>query len=80
VTAPFEDTSTVYCSSLPASRAAHAIHYGPYSQLGRAHAALREWCVDRGLSITGVNWEVYGDWNDDPSLLRTDVYYLWADD
>ena len=76
VTAPFEDTATVYCSSLPAGRAAHAVHYGPYSELGGAHDAVLQWCEDRGLALTGVSWEIYGHWNDDPSLLRTDVYWL----
>jgi hypothetical protein len=23
-----------------------------------------------------VNWEVYGDWDDDPARRRTDVYFL----
>jgi hypothetical protein len=23
-----------------------------------------------------VNWEVYGDWDDDPPKRRTDVYFL----
>lgn len=79
VSAPFEDTSDVYCSSLPAGRAAHTIHRGPYSQLGKAHHAVQRWCADQGLTTTGVNWEVYGDWNDNPSLLRTDVYYSLTD-
>ncbi len=26
--------------------------------------------------ITLPYWEVYGDWDDDPSKLRTDVFYL----
>ena len=76
VTAPFQDTATVHCSSLPAGRAAHTIHYGPYSQLDRAHSAVQEWCENKGLSTTGVRWEVYGDWSEDQALLRTDVYYL----
>jgi hypothetical protein len=23
-----------------------------------------------------VSWEVYGDWEDDPAKLRTDIYFL----
>lgn len=79
VAAPFEGTATVSCSSLPAGRAAHTVHYGPYSQLGSAHDAVLRWCQDQGLVTTGVSWEVYGHWNDDPSLLRTDVYWLLAE-
>ena len=76
VTAPFEDTATVYCSSLPAGQAAHTVHYGPYSLSGGAHEAVIRWCKDRGLALTGINWEIYGHWKDDPALLRTDVYWL----
>jgi hypothetical protein len=25
-----------------------------------------------------LRWEVYGDWNDDPRLLRTEVCYLFG--
>jgi hypothetical protein len=25
---------------------------------------------------SGTNWEVYGDWDDDPARRRTDVYFL----
>jgi effector-binding domain-containing protein len=76
VTAPFEDTSSVFCSSSPAGRSAHTVHYGPYSQLGEAHRAVQKWCQGQGLITTGVSWEVYGHWNDDTSRLRTDVYHM----
>jgi hypothetical protein len=26
--------------------------------------------------LAGVDWEVYGDWNDDEAKLETHVYYL----
>jgi hypothetical protein len=29
--------------------------------------------------MTGVDWEIYGHWDDDPAKLRTDVFYLLAD-
>ncbi|MDB5328046.1 MAG: Bacterial transcription activator, effector binding domain, partial [Phycisphaerales bacterium] len=33
-----------------------------------------------GHAMAGPNWELYGhwdqSWNDDPSKIRTDVYYL----
>ena len=75
----FQGSDTVECSSLPAGRAAHAVHYGPYSQLGEAHRAVRDWCREHNLEIDGVNWEVYGHWHDVPPMLRTDVYYLLQD-
>src|SRR4029077_5605373 len=76
VTATFAETPTVHCSSLPAGQAAHIVHFGAYSQLRGAHRAVVEWCAEKGIVLAGPRWEVYGDWNEDPSLMRTDVYYL----
>ena len=61
-------------TSTPGGLAASTTHYGPYSTLSGAHTAVRRWCADRRRN-TGIAWEVYGDWNDDPSHLRTDVFY-----
>ena len=33
----------------------------------------------QALGLAGPNWEVYGHWHDDPSQLRTDVFYLLQD-
>ena len=76
VTAPFESTATVFCSSLPEGRAAHTVHRGPYSELKGAHEAVQRWSKDQGLALAGPCWEVYDDWNEDPARLQTDVYYL----
>ena len=38
--------------------------------------AVREWCAEQGHTLAGPNWEVYGDWTDNPAELRTDVFYL----
>jgi hypothetical protein len=35
-----------------------------------------QWCRHHGRQISMPYWEVYGDWEEDPSKLRTDVYYL----
>jgi hypothetical protein len=42
----------------------------------RADAALESWCRDNGRHPAGANWEVYGDWDEDPANVRTDVYML----
>ena len=44
--------------------------------MGAASAALEAWCTSAGRGPAGVNWEVYGDWDDDPARRRTDVYFL----
>ena len=62
--------------STPAGEAAATAHVGEYSEIGAAYAALAEWCAANGRDPAGVNWEVYGDWAEDPGERRTDVYML----
>ena len=79
---PFEEQGEVVRSTTPAGSAAFVTHYGPYGGLGNAHRAIREWCEANHLSLAGPNWEIYGhwqnEWNNDPSQIRTDVYYQLA--
>jgi effector-binding domain-containing protein len=76
VSQPFTGNERVFCSSTPAGTVATTVHRGPYNRLGEAHAAIHKWCADQGQTLAGPNWEVYGHWDDDPSKLRTDVFYL----
>jgi hypothetical protein len=41
-----------------------------------AYASLSRWCESHARRATGVSWEVYGDWEDDPRKRRTDLFYL----
>ena len=77
VTAAFAEdpTERIVCTATPAGTAAHATWLGPYNGLAKAHTAVRRWCERHGHAV-GVSWEHYGDWQDDPRKLRTDVYYL----
>ncbi|HKO89646.1 MAG TPA: GyrI-like domain-containing protein [Polyangiaceae bacterium] len=54
------------------------VHLGPYHKLGDASSALHEFCRTHDHPIAGPTWEEYGDWSDDPSQLRTDVFVLVA--
>jgi effector-binding domain-containing protein len=72
----FTDRGQVRHASTPAGEVAVATHYGEYSDLASAYAALELWCTDTGRRPAGVNWEVYGDWDEDPVKRRTDVYFL----
>jgi len=76
VVAPFEGEGRVVCSATPGGTVATAVHIGPYAKLGEAHSAVRNWCKDNGRTLAGPFWEIYGHWNDDPTKLRTDVFYL----
>jgi effector-binding domain-containing protein len=75
-----EEMGEVVASATPAGLVATTVHMGPYPQLVEAHRAIHEWCQQNGRTIAGPSWELYGHWEhawcDDPSLIRTDVYYL----
>jgi polyketide cyclase/dehydrase/lipid transport protein len=47
-----------------------------------AHDALRDWCKANHHQFAGPSWELYGhwqpEWNANPSLIRTDVFYQIA--
>lgn len=70
----------VNVTDTPGGEAAWIAHYGPYSTLGQAHDAIHEWAAQFERRLSGPFWEIYGhwidDWNNDPSLIRTDVFYL----
>jgi effector-binding domain-containing protein len=72
----FEERGAVQRITTPAGEAAVVAHYGDYSAMGGAYAALDQWCAANGRRLAGVNWEVYGDWDDDPARRRTDVHKL----
>jgi len=76
--APFNGAGAVEPVDLPTGDVATTTHWGDYSRLGDAHHAVIEWCRTNGRRPTGIRWEVYGHWTDDPAKLRTDVYYLLA--
>jgi len=76
---PFTEHGEVVLSATPAGAVASATHFGPYSGLGAAHNAVLQWCRANNHSLAGPNWEIYGhwqpEWNNDPSQIRTDIYY-----
>ena len=79
---PFAERDGVVRSFTPSGAVASATHFGSYRDLGAAHAAIRDWCRAHRRPLAGPSWELYGhwrnEWNDDPSPIRTDVFYLLA--
>ena len=71
----FAGSTEVVCSATPAGTVAITSHFGPYDQLRTAHEAVRKWCRQNGHQIVLPFWEVYGDWDENPARLRTDVVY-----
>ena len=72
----FVDTDDVRRSETPSGELAWASHYGDYSQMHGAYDAIEEWLQANQRTSAGVGWEVYGDWDEDPSKVRTDVCVL----
>jgi effector-binding domain-containing protein len=75
VSGDFAPTGRIAPSALPVGPAAHAVHRGPYSELGMTHDAVVSWCDANGRSRTGQRWEIYGDHHDDPSQLTTEIFW-----
>jgi effector-binding domain-containing protein len=74
----FEEAGEVKRSRTPEGDAAAVTHWGDYSAMQPAYAALDRWCQGSGRDSAGVSWEVYGHWAEDPSERRTDIYHLLA--
>ena len=76
---PIAPEGDVIASEIPGGRAATVAYFGAYDGLGEAHQAIHAYCSANGLKLGKFNWELYGDWSDDPKTLRTDVFYLVED-
>ena len=72
----FEAEGDVRCVMTPAGEVASTIHVGVYDGLRGAHDAIQGWIAASGRREGGWSWEIYGDWNDDPQKLETQVLYL----
>ena len=72
----FDDAGDVRHSQTPAGPAVTTVHWGEYSEMAGAYAALARWSEANGRQQTGTSWEVYGDWADKPEERRTDIYLL----
>jgi len=72
----FVDAGDVRHSQTPAGSVVTTAHWGEYSEMAGAYAALAGWCEANERHQTGTSWEVYGDWTDDPQQRRTDIYLL----
>jgi effector-binding domain-containing protein len=71
----FTGPGPIALAQTPSGEVATIAHFGDYADMGPAYAALEQWCVDNDRQPTGVRWEVYGDWDDDPTKRRTDIYF-----
>jgi len=72
----FADFGDVVCRETPAGEVATVAHFGDYSRFGEAYEAIFAFVLQSGRRVTDAFWEVYGDWDPDPSKVRTDIYHL----
>jgi effector-binding domain-containing protein len=76
VTRTFEPEGRVVPSVLPGGKVVRTIHRGDYDGLAGAHEAVRRWCDENDTPVTGVRYEIYGDWFDDVSQVETEVAWF----
>jgi hypothetical protein len=72
----FVETRDVRRSATPSGEVVWATHYGDYAAMHDAYDAIEVWRRANHRNHAGVGWEVYGDWDEDPAKVRTDVYVL----
>ena len=76
VSRPFEADGDVRCVTTPGGEVVSTVHVGAYDGLKKAHEALHAWIAANDRQMGDWSWEIYGDWNDDPLKLQTEVVYL----
>jgi effector-binding domain-containing protein len=80
VSGAFAAVDDVVPSELPAGRAAYFLLRGSFEGLPGAWKTLLDWCAAEKLTLAGVNWEIYGPWQDvEPDQLETALYALLAE-
>ena len=75
VSAVFEGSGAVQPSATPGGRVARTLHRGPYARIGEANDAIHAWCREHGHKMSGLGWEVYGDWAEDEAALETEIFW-----
>jgi effector-binding domain-containing protein len=76
VTGVFDGEGEVRHTETPSGRVVSTHHIGPYDELGQAHDAINAWSLANGRALGDASWEIYGDWNEDPTRLEVQVVYL----
>jgi effector-binding domain-containing protein len=59
---------------VPGGRTITAEHRGDYGLMKTTYDALHSEVKARGLKLSPVSLEIYGDWSDDPAKVYTDLY------
>lgn len=68
-----EDIGSLERRTVALPRYVRYVHRGPYDGLGAAWAGVMEWIRQQGAAPDGIGLEVYGHWNENPTLLETTI-------
>ncbi len=64
----------VKAAHIPGGRVITATHWGDYANMRSTYEVLHAEVKAKGLKRIWTSLEIYGDWNNDPSKVRTDLY------
>ena len=79
VSGAFDGAGAVLPSATPGGRVARTLHRGPYARIGEANDAIHSWCRENRQPMTGLSWEVYGDWAENEADLETEIFWQLSD-
>jgi effector-binding domain-containing protein len=65
-------------AQIPGGRVITATHWGDYGKMKSTYDMMEAEIKAKGLKRVPKSLEIYGDWNDDPTKVRTDLYIYLA--
>lgn len=68
----------VKAAHIPGGRVITAAHMGDYAKMKDTYDALHAEVKAKSLRRIPMSLEIYGDWNDDPAQVRTDLHLYLA--
>lgn len=63
---------------IPGGRAITAPHWGDYASMPSTYNRIHDAIRAKGLKRAPVSLEIYGDWDDDPAKVKTDLHIYLA--
>ena len=68
----------VKVAHIPGGRVITATHWGDYGQMKSTYDVMEAEIRAKGLKRLPKSLEIYGDWSDDPTKVRTDLHIYLA--
>lgn len=64
----------VKVAHIPGGRVIMAAHWGDYGRMRETYDVLHAEVKTKGLKRAPMSLEIYGDWSDDPTKVKTDLH------